>query len=111
MVPDTDTTAGSPALDAPDDSGRSDRLPDDIDPESLYDLVYRATRDALWDVLGTATLLLFYLLLAAIAVSIVISGIGPFLRGSAPLSALGIGLLAVAVGLFALFRVYRLATE
>ncbi|MFB6092693.1 MAG: hypothetical protein ABEK02_06755 [Haloquadratum sp.] len=31
---------------------------DDLDPDGAYDLVYRATRDALWDVLGTATLII-----------------------------------------------------
>ncbi|SDX78522.1 hypothetical protein [Halobellus clavatus] len=110
MVPDPDST-GAPAPDATDEPRGNDRLPDDVDPESLYDLVYRATRDALWDVLGTATLLLFYLLLAAIALSVAVGGLGPLLRGSASPSALGIGLLAAGVGLFALFRVYRLATE
>ncbi|WP_435183855.1 hypothetical protein [Halobellus sp. EA9] len=83
----------------------------DLDADDAYALVYRATRDAVWDVVGTATLILFYLALAAIALSIAVGGIGPFLRGSASLTALAIGLVALGVGLVAAFRAYRLVTE
>ncbi|MFA1609568.1 hypothetical protein [Halobellus rubicundus] len=83
----------------------------DLDADDAYALVYRATRDAVWDVVGTATLILFYLALAAIALSIAVGGIGPFLRGSASLTALALGLVALGVGLFAAFRAYRLVTE
>ena len=76
-----------------------------------YDLVYRATRDALWDVLGTATLILFYLALAAIGLSIAVGGIGPFLRGSGSVTALAVGGLALVAAVFAAVRVYRLVTE
>jgi hypothetical protein len=79
--------------------------------DAAYDLVYRATRDAIWDVLGTATLILFHLVLAAISLSIAVGGIGPFLRGSASYAALGVGVAALAVGVFAAVRVYRLVTE
>ena len=76
-----------------------------------YDVVYRATRDAIRDVLGTATLILFSLALAAIALSIAVGGIGPFLRGSGSVTALTVGVLALVVGGFAVVRVYRLVTE
>lgn len=103
MVPDRST-------DSPGRSELDDPSAERID-DATYDLVYRATRDALWDVLGTATLILFHLALAAIAVSIAFGGIGPFVRGSASLTALAIGLVALGVGLFAAFRAYRLVTE
>jgi len=79
--------------------------------DETYDLIYRATREAIWDVLGTATLILFYIVLVAITLSIAVGGIGPFLRGSASYTALGIGVVALVVGVFAAFRVYRLVTE
>jgi hypothetical protein len=79
--------------------------------DDTYDLVYRAAREAIWDVLGTATLILFYLALAAIGLSIAVGGIGPFLRGSASYTALAVGVLALVVGAFAVVRVYRLVTE
>ena len=79
--------------------------------DDTYDLVYRAAREAIWDVLGTATLILFYLALAAIGLSIAVGGIGPFLRGSASYTALALGVLALVVGVFAVVRVYRLVTE
>ena len=120
MVPDlpsdrtgSDAAAGESgrgdSLGRSDESGRDDRPPD-VDG-ALYDLVYRAVREAIWDVLGTATLLLFYLLLAALALSVAVGGLGPFLRGSGSPTALGIGLVAAAVGLLAAVRAYRLATE
>jgi len=81
------------------------------DGDDTYDLVYRATRDAIWDVLGTATLILFFLVLAAICLSIAIGGIGPFLRGRSAAPALAVGVVALAVGIFAAYRVYALVTE
>ncbi|WP_049986711.1 hypothetical protein [Halobellus rufus] len=90
------------------DGGRRDGNAVD---DATYDLMYRAAREAIWDVLGTATLVLFHLALAAIALSIAVGGIGPFLRGSASYAALGVGVVALAVGVFAALRVYRLVTE
>jgi hypothetical protein len=91
------------------------RAGDDVDErlasDDAYDLVYRATRDALWDVLGTATLILFHFALAAIGLSIAVGGIGPFLRGEAAIPALVVGVVALAIGLFAAYRVYALVTE
>ena len=87
-----------------------ERLASD-DGDDTYDLVYRATRDAIWDVLGTATLILFFLVLAAICLSIAIGGIGPFLRGRSAAPALVVGVVALAVGIFAAYRVYALVTE
>ncbi|WP_256288661.1 hypothetical protein [Halobellus inordinatus] len=81
------------------------------DSDATYELVYRATRDAIWDVLGTATLILFYLALAAISLSIAFAGLGPYLRGSASYTALAVGLVALGVGFFAVYRVFRLVTE
>jgi hypothetical protein len=89
---------------------RSDPSRADSD-ETTYDVVYRATRDAMWDVVGTATLILFYLALAAIGLSLAYAGLGPFLAGSASYAAAGVGLVALAVGLFAAYRVYALTTE
>ena len=116
MVPDPDASD-----DGPSRTARSDAPPDARAPggdavaghadADAYDLVYRATRDALWDVLGTATLILFYLALAAIGLSIAVGGIGPFLRGSGSVTALAVGGLALAVAVFAAVRVYRLVTE
>ena len=76
-----------------------------------YDVVCRATRDAIRDVLGTATLILFYLALAAVGLSIAIGGIGPFVRGSGSVTALAVGVLALVAGVVAAVRVYRLVTE
>ena len=103
MVPDPSSDARDrPELDEP--SGG------DVD-DATYDLVYRATREAIWDVVGAATLILFYLALAAISLSIAVGGIGPFLRDSTSSVALVVGVAALVVGVFALFRVYRLVTE
>jgi hypothetical protein len=79
--------------------------------DATYDLVYRATRDAIWDVVGTATLILFYLALAAIGLSVAVGGLGPFVRGSAAPAALVVGAVGLAVGLLAALRTYRLVTE
>ncbi|MGQ4556406.1 hypothetical protein [Halobellus sp. GM3] len=100
----------------PDDPPRASARVDADDPpgdvgDATYDLIYRATREAIWDVLGTATLILFYLALTAICLSVAVGGIGPFLRGSASYVALAVGLIALVAGVFALFRVYRLVTE
>ena len=116
MVPDSDTpdsdSQGSAAIG--DGRGDSDASPaplDDLQDSDAYDLVYRATRDALWDVLGTATLILFYLALAAVALSVAVGGIGPFVRGSGSMTALAVGAVAFVVGVVAAVRVYRLVTE
>jgi len=87
-------------------------VPDSDTPNSeTYDLVYRATRDALWDVLGTATLIIFHLALVAIGISAAVGGIAPFVRGSAGNGAAILGVMGLAVALFAGVRVYRLVTE
>ncbi len=117
MVPDSDgpddDAARSTAVgDARADGNTSHTVtPDDRQDADTYDLVYRATRDALWDVLGTATLILFYLALAAIGLSIAVGGIGPFLRGSTSYTAVAVGVLALVVGVASLLRVYQLVTE
>ena len=116
MVPDrdvpesdpSDTTATGDARIHTDGSSVSF---DGLQDNDAYDLVYRATRDALWDVLGTATLILFYVAVAGIGLSIAVGGIGPFVRGSASFTALAIGLAGLAAGVFAAVRVYRLVTE
>ena len=117
MVPHTDTPDdGSPTSAAASDAradGDTSRAAtlDNRQDADTYDIVYRATRDALWDVLGTATLLLFHLALAAIALSMAAGGIGPFLRGSGSVTALVVGVLALVVGAFAAVRAYQLVTE
>ena len=117
MVPDSDSPDDDSARSAvigdtrADDDTSSAVTPNDRRDDPTYDIVYRATRDALWDVLGTATLILFYLAVAAIGVSIAVGGIGPFLRGSGSYTALAVGVLALAVGAVAAVRVYQLATE
>ena len=116
MVPDSDTpdddsTRSAVVGDARADGDTSRPAVDNWQDANTYDLVYRATRDALWDVLGTATLILFYLALAAVGVSIAAGGIGPFLRGSGSVTALAVGVLALVAGGFALVRVYHLVTE
>ena len=111
MVPDTDDGADRTATgDHPSDdrvrgvaAGRTDA--------DTYDLVYRATRDALWDVLGTATLILFYIAVAGIGLSVAVGGIGAFVRGSGSVTALAVGLAGLVAGVFAVVRVYRLVTE
>jgi len=102
----------------PRDRPATDRGPTDDAEEATphaedatYDLVYRATRDALWDVLGTATLIVFYIVLAAIALSIAVGGLGRILGGSASYTTLGVGALALVVGAVAAVRVYQLVTE
>ncbi|WP_336024184.1 hypothetical protein [Halobellus salinisoli] len=111
--PSASSDADEPVADRSADKPTADggRREDDAVDDATYDLMYRAAREAIWDVLGTATLILFHFALAAIAVSIAVGGIGPFLRGSASYASLAIGVVALAVGVFALFRVYRLVTE
>jgi hypothetical protein len=117
MVPHTDSSdddsARSAVVGGADADGEASRAaaPDSGQDDATYDLVYRATRDALWDVLGTATLILFYIALAAISLSIAVGGIDPFLRGSGSVTALAVGALALVVGAVAAVRVYRLVTE
>ena len=111
MVPATDDEPNRTATGDPPSDGRVRGVADGRSDADTYDLVYRATRDALWDVLGTATLILFYLALAAIGLSIAVGGIGPFLRGSGSVTALAVGGLALVAGVFAAVRVYRLVTE
>lgn len=117
MVPHTDSSdddsaraAGVGDADVDGDTSRA-TTPDNRQDADTYDLVYQATRDALWDVLGTATLILFYLALSAIGLSIAVGGIGPFLRGSGSVTALAVGVLALVVGAVAAVRVYQLVTE
>jgi len=115
MVPDTDAPDDPPERAATDDApsggdpGRS--TPADRPDDGTYDLVYRAARDAVWDVLGTATLILFYLALAALGVSLAVGGIGPFLRGSGSVTGLAVGVAALVAGVFSVVRVYQLVTE
>ncbi|SFF79438.1 hypothetical protein SAMN04488063_0313 [Halopelagius inordinatus] len=99
MVPDP-TDSDSSGADSPDDPS-----------DATYDVVYRATRDAIWDVVGTATLILFYLALAGIALSIAVAGISQFLSGSGSMTLGVVGVGALSVGLFAAYRIYALATE
>lgn len=99
MVPDP-TDADSCGVDSSDDPS-----------DATYDVVYRATRDAIWDVVGTATLMLFYLALAGITLSIAFAGISQFLAGSASMTLGIVGAGALSVGLFAAYRIYALATE
>ena len=115
MVPDANppdepsdrAAGGGPAgVDTP-----RERRPADAPNDDAYDLVYRATRDALWDVLGTATLILFYLALAGLGLSVAVGGIGPFVRGSGSVTGLAVGVLALVAGVFAAVRVYQLVTE
>ena len=116
MVPDPDASD-----DGPSRTARGDVPPDARTPgggvvtghadADAYDVVYRATRDAIWDVLGTATLILFYLALVAVGLSVAIGGIGPFVRGSGSVTALAVGVLALVAGVVAAVRVYRLVTE
>ncbi|ELZ31010.1 hypothetical protein C474_11126 [Halogeometricum pallidum JCM 14848] len=75
--------------------------------DATYDVVYRATRDAMWDVVGTAVLVLFYVALGFVGLSVAWTGLG---FGVNPF-ALGIGLIGLLVGLVAASRVYVLATE
>ncbi|WP_311170396.1 hypothetical protein [Halobellus ordinarius] len=89
----------------------SDEPFDDGVDDATYDLIYRATRDAIWDVVGTATLILFYLALSAIGLSIAVGGVGQSLRGPAPSGALVVGAAGLGIGLFAALRTYRLVTE
>ena len=101
MVPDADAPDDAP--DRHETAGRPDG--------DTYDLVYHATRDALWDVLGTATLILFYVAVAGIGLSIAVGAVGPFVRGSGSVTALAVGVVALVAGVFAAVRVYRLVTE
>jgi hypothetical protein len=116
MVPDSDVPDSERSHSAAVGGGRTDSdasstALDDLQDRDAYDLVYRATRDALWDVLGTATLILFYLALVAIGLSAAVGGIGPFVRGSAGAGAAVLGTVGAAVALVAGVRVYRLVTE
>ena len=116
MVPDdtpnSDVSESATVGGAQSEAGASPAAAvDGLSDDDAYDLVYRATRDALWDVFGTATLILFYLALAGLGLSVVVGGIGPFVRGSGSFTALAVGLAGLVAGVFAAVRVYRLVTE
>jgi hypothetical protein len=116
MVPDSDSSDSEPSQSATSSGTRGDNdassaILGDLQERDAYDLVYHATRAALWDVLGTATLILFYLVVVGIALSVAVGGIGPFVGGSGSVTALAVGLVALAVALVAGVRVYRLVTE
>ena len=113
MVSDSDAPAATPSTgrDASAD-GSSTESESDSDAtasrdDPTYDVVYRATRDAMWDVVGTATLILFYLALTGIGLSVAWTGVG---FGVGP-TAVAVGLVGLAVCLFSAYRVYALATE
>ena len=109
--PDTEPAPSATDADVRADSDASPAALDDLRDRDSYDLVYRATRDALWDVLGTATLILFYLALVGVGLSVAIGGIGPFVRGTTTVTGLVVGLVGLEVGGAAGVRVYRLVTE
>ncbi|RDI71682.1 hypothetical protein [Halopelagius longus] len=81
------------------------------DADETYDAVHRATRDAVWYVVGTVTLMLFHLALAAICLSIAYAGIDQFLSDSRSVTLGVVTAGAIAVGLFSVYRVFSLVTE
>jgi len=84
---------------------------DSLSPEERqqYDLVYHATKNAIWDVLGTAVYLLFLLFGGFLVLSVfVLPALGAFSQTADSPVVLGIGavglILLVAIG----YRIVRL---
>ena len=110
VTPDSAEPPSTDATVLPDGgtaAGGDDAAGPTPEADPTYDVVYRATRDAMWDVVGTATLILFYLALAAIGFSVAASGL---LGGIGP-ATIGLGAVGLLVGLFSAYRVYVLVTE
>ena len=105
----SDPAAPSESSDAPDPSAAADAF--EMDPTDYYELTYRATRAALWDVLGTATWTLFLMAVGLVGFYTAV-GNGLTLAGDGGNAghavALGIGVLLFA---FAAVRIYGLSRE
>jgi hypothetical protein len=80
------------------------------EPSDYYELTYRATRAALWDVLGTATFALFLAVVGllgfyALVVNALVLADGG--GNSGHVAVLILGALALAVAAGRLYRLYR----
>ncbi|KTG29390.1 hypothetical protein [Haloferax profundi] len=74
-----------------------------------YDVVYHATKNAIWDVLGTAVYLLFLVFGVSIAVfALVLPAVGALAQGDANVVVLGVGFVGLVVAAFGVYRVYTL---
>ena len=82
---------------------------DSLSPEEQYELTYRATKNALWDVLGTAVYLLFLIFAVSLAVFVfVLPAVGSLTQGNAPPLVLGIGALGLVVAGYGAYRISQL---
>jgi hypothetical protein len=81
-----------------------------FDPVEHYEVTYRATRAALWDVLGTATLALF-LVVAGLLGFYMLAGAGVTLAGedgtAAHAAVAGLGAVMLAAAAYRLYGLYR----
>ncbi|WP_416838349.1 hypothetical protein [Haloferax sp. DFSO52] len=75
-----------------------------------YDVVYHATKNAIWDVLGTAVYLLFLVFVLGITLlGFVFPALGELASGETNPFVLGIGGVAVLVALITAYQIYRLS--
>jgi hypothetical protein len=107
----SDSTPPTESPDGPDSPGAVD-VADAVEmaPADYYELTYRATRAALWDVLGTATWTLFLLaagllgFYALVANGLSLAGDG---GNAGHAVALGIGVLLFGFAAVRLYGLYR----
>jgi len=73
-----------------------------------YEVVYRATRDAIWHVVGTLALAFFYGLAGLLGLSLFVRALSGFVTGSAGVAVALVGVFGAAMLVVAGYRLYRL---
>ncbi|ELZ87320.1 hypothetical protein C453_03179 [Haloferax elongans ATCC BAA-1513] len=82
---------------------------DSLSPEEQYEITYQATKNAIWDVLGTAVYLVFLIFAVAIALfAIAFPAIGSLATGDVKPFVVGVAVLGLAVVGFGSYRIYQL---
>lgn len=75
-----------------------------------YDVVYHATKNAIWDVLGTAVYLLFLVFALGITLlGFVFPAIGELASGGTTPFVLGVGAVGLVVAALAAQQIYQLS--
>ncbi|KAB1192710.1 hypothetical protein GJR96_04340 [Haloferax sp. MBLA0076] len=85
---------------------------DSLSPEERrqYDVVYHATKNAIWDVLGTAVYLLFLVFALGITLlGLVFPALGELASGGTNPFVLGVGGVGFLVALIAAHQIYSLS--
>ncbi|KAB1197539.1 MULTISPECIES: hypothetical protein [Haloferax] len=83
---------------------------DSLSSEEQYELTYRATKNAIWDVLGTAVYLLFLIFALGITLlGFVFPALGELASGGTNPLALGVGGVGFLVALIAGYQIYQLS--